>query len=128
MGQYIHYLRSQLTLVRSITFSPNGQTLVVSGSSNSGGVELWNVQTGELTHTLDGNAGAVTSVAVSLNGDMLATGNVNGVIELWNIKTGKLIRRLQGHSSSVLAVAISSDSKTLISGSQDGTIKFWLIK
>jgi WD40 repeat protein len=75
---------------------------------------------------IPGIKGGVSAVAVSSNGQLLATASTNEpTIQLWNPQTGQLLRTLKGHTSPVADVAISPDGKILVSGSRDKTIKFW---
>ncbi|MBD2744009.1 serine/threonine-protein kinase [Coleofasciculus sp. FACHB-1120] len=80
------------------------------------------------TNTLRGHLKSVASVAISPDGEMLASGSLDNTIKLWNLNTGQEISTLNGHSKSVGAVAISPDGQTLASGSWDNTIRLWNIK
>ena len=82
-------------------------------------------QNWRLVHTLKGHSSSVVSVAISPDGETLASGSRDNTIKLWNLATGQQIRTLQGHSDSVYSVAISTDGQTLASGSADNTIKLW---
>jgi WD40 repeat protein/tRNA A-37 threonylcarbamoyl transferase component Bud32 len=78
-----------------------------------------------LSSTLTGDSTYVNPVAMTPNGQTLATGGDDGTIRLWDVRTGKLRSTLKGHSSGVYAVAISQDGQILASGSADETIKIW---
>ncbi|QYX30792.1 trypsin-like peptidase domain-containing protein [Sphaerospermopsis torques-reginae] len=80
-----------------------------------------------LAKTLPGDFFPVTAIALSPNGEILASGSNNGSIQLWNIATGSKIHTLQGHSDRIESIAFSPDGKTLASGSNDETIKLWHI-
>jgi WD40 repeat protein len=67
----------------------------------------------------------VNSVAISPDGQTLASGSEDRTIKLWNAATGAVITTLSGHSRGVSAVAFSPDGQTLASGSWDKTIKIW---
>src|SRR6266581_3253461 len=75
--------------------------------------------------TLTGHKDSVKSVAMSADGQMLASGSSDKTIKLWNLKTGDLLRTLTEHGNSVQSVAMSADGQTLASGSSDRTIKLW---
>jgi WD40 repeat protein/tRNA A-37 threonylcarbamoyl transferase component Bud32 len=79
-------------------------------------------------NTLRGHLKSVASVAISPDGEMLASGSLDNTIKLWNLNTGQEISTLKGHSKSVGAVAISPDGQTLASGSWDNTIRLWNLK
>ncbi|MEH1865449.1 MAG: serine/threonine-protein kinase [Nostoc sp.] len=88
-------------------------------------IHLFSSATGQLIRTLNGHSSWVYSVAISSDGQTLASGSGDKTIKLWNLQTGREIRTLNGHSSWVNSVAISSDGQTLASGSEDYTIKLW---
>jgi WD40 repeat protein len=70
----------------------------------------------------------VSSVAISLDSTILASGSSDQTIKLWNIHSGECLRTLQGHTNRVQSVALSPDGKILASGSYDETIKVWDVK
>jgi WD40 repeat protein len=78
-----------------------------------------------LFKTLTGHSYLVWSVAISSDGQTLASGSGDKTIKVRDISSGKLRRTLIGHSSGVWSVAISPDGRTLASGSSDKTIKIW---
>ena len=81
-----------------------------------------------LTDTLLGHADTVWSVALSADGQTLASGSEDQTIKLWNLETGQVNRTLTGHSASVRSVSLSPDGQTLASGSSDNTIKLWNVQ
>ena len=78
--------------------------------------------------TLTGHENPVHSVAISPDGQTLASGSDNQTIKLWNLKTGDLLHTLTEHTDWVWSVVISPDGQTLVSGSYDNTIKLWNLK
>ena len=123
-GKLLQTLKDDSGSVKSVAYSPDGQTLA-SGSST---IKLWDVKTGKLLQTLEGHSSSVKSVAYSPDGQTLASGSWDNTIKLWNVKTGNLLQTLEGHSISVNSVAYSPDGQTLASGSGDDTIKIWRLK
>jgi WD40 repeat protein/tRNA A-37 threonylcarbamoyl transferase component Bud32 len=121
--------------VWSITFCPDGETLVSSGwgdgkrsmanKTQKTTIQLLNFKTGEVIRYFPKSLGAVSSVAISPDGQILASDGGNATVKLWNLHTGKLLDTLPGHSKGVWSVAISPDGQTLASGSEDKTIKLW---
>jgi WD40 repeat protein len=74
---------------------------------------------------LTSHGGAVTSVAFSQDGTILATGNADGTVRLWNAATHRPIAILTGHTGAVTSVAFSQDGTTLATGNADGTVRLW---
>ncbi len=131
--------------VTSVTFSRDGRFLVSGGID--GAIMIWNWRNGERIRTLnrpsdffgsmvswfDRSVGSIRSVAISPDGQIIASGGTsvgdNGVsnppIKLWNTSTGEEIRILTGHRDSVNAIAFSSTAKIIASGGEDNTIRIW---
>src|SRR5919202_391804 len=80
---------------------------------------LWQCQ-----QTLAGNS-PVHSVAISPNGQFLASGYEDKTIRLGNLETGEVLSTLTGHSQGIKSVAFSPDGTILATGSDDQTIKLW---
>jgi len=71
--------------VRSITFSPDGTSLV-SGSDDET-IRFWDVQTGGVAKTFYGHTSYVLSVSISADCTMIASGSADKTICLWDIQT-----------------------------------------
>ena len=142
-GNLKNTLKGRLSIIRSITVSPDGTTLA-SGSWDDT-VHLWDVTTGTLENTLKGgiifspdgttfvgvnendtlqvggmaflqeHTGVVKSVAFSPAGATLASGYKNGDILLWDVASGTLKNTLKGHTDEVNIVVFSPDGATLAS-------------
>ncbi len=112
-----------IALARSIVFSPDGQTLFCGTDD---GIHLWNIRTGEHKRMLTGHTDVVNTIALSSDGNILASGSWDDTIRLWDAHTGEHKKTLTGHTDSVATIAFSPDGKTLASGGMDNnTIRFW---
>lgn len=69
--------------------------------------------------------GWITAVAVTPDGDTLATANSDGSVTLWDTRNWRIVGHLNEHSGPVLSVLFSADGKQLISGGRDGQILIW---
>ncbi|KAF9645378.1 WD40 repeat-like protein [Thelephora ganbajun] len=85
-GSQIAVLSGHTDTVRSVTFSPDGLSLVSGGDDKT--VKLWDVQTGGAIKTFYGHTRLVWSVSISANSAMIASGSEDRTICLWDVKTG----------------------------------------
>jgi WD40 repeat protein/serine/threonine protein kinase len=108
--------------VGALAFSPDG--LILASGSKDKTIKIWNLATGNLIRSFDGDSSAIWSVAFSSDSQQLVTGSSYWRIMLWNWKIGELIRTVE-HNSTVWSVAISANGKMLVSGSGDKTSKIW---
>lgn len=108
--------------VWAIGFTPDQQRLVTAGGQVG---EIWNLSNQQQIHTLGGHLDWVYDVAISPNGQMLASASADNTIRLWNSQTGALLRVLEGHTAAIWSVAFSPDGKMLASASADKTVKLW---
>ncbi len=67
-------------------------------------------------------------MAISPDGQILASGSDDRTIKLWNLPTGQLLQTLKQHSGNVNSVSFTPDGNILISGSGDRTIKVWRLQ
>ncbi len=98
--------------ISSIRFAANGQ-LAITGSADQS-VKLWNA---DLTHqsTLHGHDRVVTSVALSSDGTLAASADIQTIL-LWDVATGRQIEKLETPCGSFRTLAFTPDSRCLLSG------------
>ena len=105
-----------------LVFSEDGKTLAYAEGLD---IHLQDAGTGEEKMLLTGHEWGMHSMALSPDGDILASGSEDMTIRLWNMHNGEHKKTLNGHKHRVYSVAFSPDGKTLASGSDDNTIRLW---
>jgi WD40 repeat protein len=75
--------------------------------------------------SLRGPSGSITSVALSADGQLLATGCHDRTITVWDLTTAEQICSLRGHTGAVSRIVFSPDGRSLAVWSEDQTIKVW---
>jgi len=109
--------------IRSIQFSPDGQTLAVG--DGDGVVWLWRLATmSAVTNKL--HTQPVLSLAFSSDGQTLASGGADETIALWDLAThAQKPSMFGGQSGAVWSLAFSPDGRRLAAGSRNTTVKIW---
>jgi WD40 repeat protein len=112
-----------------VAFSPDGKLMAVGYGIKGieGKVDLWDVQTGKLKHTLADppSMGVLYSVAFSPDGKSIAAGGVDATCRVWDVATGALKHRLNGHDIGLRQLAFSADGKTLATAGIDKKVILW---
>ena len=75
--------------------------------------------------TLQGHEDSVTSLAVTPDGSLLASGSEDNTIRLWHLPDGECAATLRGPGLFVYSLAVTPDGSLLASGSWGGTIRLW---
>ena len=76
---------------------------------------------------LDGHGSAMIVVAVSPDGQMLATGSKNCVVKVFEVETGREVRTYLGHAGAITGVCFVGDS-AVCSASMDCSLSLWSLK
>jgi len=74
-------------------------------------------------------------LAFSPDGELMATGGIDGKVRLWQVDDGELLRTHSSHgyneidhTSSVLAVAFFTDGRHIASYGSDETVRIWPVE
>jgi WD40 repeat protein len=108
-----------------IAFNHTGKR--VAAITTEFGVVVWDVASGRKVME-DGGVDsplAITSIALSPNGRLLAGGTLDGVTEVWQVSNGLVLSTLRGHEQQITAVAFDPESKLLATASIDNTARIW---
>jgi WD40 repeat protein len=115
--------------VTNLTFSPDGTMLAFtnycwrcSPNEYDYSIRLWDANTGERLHHLEGHTNFVEGLAFTSDGTALVSAARDGTLRFWNLVTGEELAVLEAWAS---ALAFSSDGTMLATNSTDGTIHLW---
>lgn len=124
--QLVTVLNQHQDKVRMVLFSPNGQ-LISASQDNS--ICVWQVGSFELIKKfrLSETKTLLRTIALSPDGQTLATGNDDHIIRLWTLD-GKFIQDFRGHYHWFRSLTFNPDGSQLASASEDQTIRIWDVK
>jgi len=113
--------------VRAVAVFPNKQRMVTGSSDKT--LHLWDLETGVVLKKMEGHSNAGLMLAVSRDGQIIASGDAYGEIIGWHGETGEsLTEPIKAHSNRIWSVDFSPDGAVLATGSFDTTTKLWCTK
>jgi hypothetical protein len=114
-------------LPRSMTFSQDGETLIVPANSGSA-IAVWDFPNRRLKQIMPvfHKGREICSMAISPDGSRIAVGDVyTGGLSVWDLIHGRLLVTLSGHNGAVTSLAWTPDGTRLVSSSTDRTVRVW---
>ena len=107
-----------------LTFSADGKSLLVpAGGAN--GVEVFDIETGQLQKCLVAGGGSHGDMAVSPDGRLLTSAG-SAAIKLWELPEGRCRSdRFTGHEGTPYEVVFTPDGQHVVTGCWDKTIRIW---
>jgi len=90
-----------------------------SGSMDSS-INVWDIESGKLLHTLEGHSSLVG--LLELSDEYLVSAAADSTLRVWNPKSGDSICKLEGHSGAI--TCFQHDSLKIVSGSER-MLKLW---
>jgi Ras of Complex, Roc, domain of DAPkinase/WD domain, G-beta repeat len=70
-----------------VVWSPDGSKIASASGDRTG--RVWDANSGQLLHTLEGHGGGVGSVAWTGDGRRLASGSDDGTVRVWDAESGE---------------------------------------
>ena len=114
------------TSSRVVSFESSPEALVhrkdiIAVGLSSGDIAVLDPITGSPRSALSGHTKSVTSLALSLDGSLLASGSKDHTIKLWDTQTGGVVKTFHIRGHPVCSVSVSPDAITVAAGSQSRT-------
>jgi WD40 repeat protein len=101
--------------INAIAMSPIGDVLVSASDDKT--IKIWSLPDGNLIRILEGHTGSVQCVAISPDGELLASGCGSDLtVKIWNLSSGTLLTTIidtQSTDKSIGALVFSSDRNTI---------------
>ncbi|KAI8080165.1 WD40-repeat-containing domain protein [Gilbertella persicaria] len=130
-----HTTRGHQLAVTAVALSENGS--IYYSASKDGSIVKWDAKTFQKLHTFlggrkgvknfDGHTDHILCLAISHDGQYLASGGKDKVINLWSVKENKHIAKFTQHRDTVSGLTFRKGQNQLYSASHDRTIKVWNI-
>jgi len=108
--------------ISDLTFDLDSQS--VWASMDNGEVQQWRYA-GLAQRRQLSPGGQVYGVAISNDGQLIASCSTDATVRLWNAKTGQQKAQLRGHDGPVHAIAMSRDETFAVTSGADGTLRLW---
>ncbi|MEX0675593.1 MAG: WD40 repeat domain-containing protein [Pirellulales bacterium] len=121
-------LQSMLPLpasqVTAIDFIPHSSQVAVAGwmPEKGGMLSIWDSNGGQHLRDFASQTAEVLSIAVSPDGQTLASGDADGNVDLWDVQSGAKTRSHK-HDHPARAVTFSADGKLLATGDANRTVR-----
>ena len=119
-------MRHNASRVLAVAFD-SGNSLISTHSD--GGIEFWDLTTGEEGRAIPGDATAEQLVFASFSSDAntLASSTGNRTVNLRKVVSGEIGLTFESHSTGFNAVAFSPDNRWFASASDDSSIRLWQV-
>lgn len=112
------------TRIDSATISPDGS--LIATSSQGGPVQVWDLATGALKTTCEGEGLIISEVcSFSPDGTRVLTAGTDDAVRVWAVGSGKRLHLLSGHGARVTSATFSADGTEIYSAAVDGKIRIW---
>jgi WD40 repeat protein len=124
----IRVFENHESTVLAVAVFPDGRRMVTSSEDKT--VRLWDLKDGAVLKKMEGHRHWVRAVAVSKDGQLIASGDLSGELIAWHGDTGEQHRRvtqpIRAHSGArIVSLDFSPDGAVLATGSSDNTMKLW---
>lgn len=116
------YYNSLIESMRSTSFAPDSQSFATGHADGS--ISIWQPMLNRRALTVKIHMRAVTAIAISSNGQLIASGDKAGNIVISRFcDVSEVLKFDNAHKARVNDIAFSPDGTAVVSGSSDGTVK-----
>lgn len=106
-----------------VLFSPDKKRVTISGPKAT--IEQWDLPTGAKIAVFTGHHDHLSALALSFDGTLLASGDLNGIVKLWDLHQNKEILTLPKQPNWPRSVSISPGGKLLAIADNSLRVSLW---
>uniref|UniRef100_A0A914DMK3 Small-subunit processome Utp12 domain-containing protein n=1 Tax=Acrobeloides nanus TaxID=290746 RepID=A0A914DMK3_9BILA len=120
----IQNLRVSEMQISTLAINSTGDWLAIGcGQGSSAQLVVWEWQSETYIMKQQSHSQAITSVAYSPDGALLATGAEDGKVKIWNCQTCFCVVTFTEHQAGVTGVCWTQSGKVVLSASLEGTVR-----
>jgi len=108
--------------VNCIDYAQSGEKPYLVSGSDDKTVRVWDYQTKQCVHVLEGHTGNVSSVVFHPTLPVILTGSEDGVCKLWHSTTYRLETSLNYMQERLWSIGVMKGSNTVALGYDEGTV------
>ncbi len=123
----INTIKTSVSGIWSITFSPDGNRLVIASNE----IYVYDISSVTpasppmlLLHIFAHHSG-ITGLFYTADGNRLVSGSDDGTAKVWDAQTGQLLFPLPGNAGAIVNIAHSTDGLRLYTAHTNGQVKVW---
>lgn len=110
--------------ISTLAINSTGDWLAIGcGQGSSAQLVVWEWQSETYIMKQQSHSQAITSVAYSPDGALLATGAEDGKVKIWNCQTCFCVVTFTEHQAGVTGVCWTQSGKVVLSASLEGTVR-----
>ncbi|HEX2964323.1 MAG TPA: hypothetical protein VHO84_00980 [Syntrophorhabdaceae bacterium] len=109
-----------------IAFDPRDGHTIANGGKGMGGIQFWDIHSGELKRKLPIQADTFQALAFSPDGSVFVSGGADTGIQFWDTHDWNSYRTITEPKGHILDLQFSPDGSLIAANSyKDGTVRLW---
>lgn len=89
-------------------------------------IQLWQINTPQITSTLEGHTGIITCINFSPNSEFIVSGSEDKSAAVWSVQMGVMSLLFKGHFTGVVCAVTMMDSRRIVTCDRDGISHVWM--